>query len=507
MIISEQEKSRILNLHLNSRNVNGVLITERQLEILTEHVLFEQDSGGVWDYVFGDSIAVGLSVRAGEKYSKEMATKLGWSKEGANPQEILGKIREFIKDKDLTNKKVLVSSGYSNGQDLGNIRNEIDVLKGAGANVYLLGVSNTFPKKGEHNVTLEKIANEKGVTFLGGFDAPGDNVHPSYGTLYSSISGGSSKSKTKIDKDLSKKVMAGKNLVAPMKYGSRGDEVKQVQQMLVNNKYPLPKYGVDGKFGRETEHALKLFQKVNGLPVTGSIVDADKEAWAKLVADGGTFKQAPKQVQTSSTSGPSAKSNETASISEDLIVEIINGTISAGGSKNYTDLFLDSQNDTAVGILHFTKRGLKKLYQAMDTKKYFGKSENEMEASIKTYSGDEMKDSSWKKGMLSFLNSSESESVQNKAASRKFKNGLALPIQRGGWTTPREYAVGMFFLNSYPACLKPAGLKYGWDAEKMLNSYCSGECSGVSACRSRCNHINKSYPISASAGGYVYKGC
>ena len=143
----------------------------------------------------------------------------------------------------------------------------------------------------------------------------------------------------------------------------------------------------------------------------------------------------------------------------------------------------------------------------MDTKKYFGKSENEMEASIKTYSGDEMKDSSWKKGMLSFLNSSESESIQNKAASRKFKNGLALPIQRGGWTTPREYAVGMFFLNSYPACLKPAGLKYGWDAEKMLNSYCSGECSGVSACRSRCNHINKSYPISASSGGYVYKGC
>jgi peptidoglycan hydrolase-like protein with peptidoglycan-binding domain len=484
-----------------------IIINESQLRKLVNE---QTESGGVWDYVFGDSIAVGLSVRAGEKYSKEMATKLGWSKEGANPQEIVGKIKEFIKDKDLTNKKVLVSSGYSNGQDLGNIRNEIDALKGAGANVYLLGVSNTFPKKGEHNVTLEKIANEKGVTFLGGFDAPGDNVHPSYGTLYSAISGGSSKSKTKIDKDLSKKVIAGKNLVAPMKYGSRGDEVKQVQQMLVNNKYPLPKYGVDGKFGRETEHALKLFQKVNGLPVTGSIVDADKEAWAKLVADGGVIRTNPKKFQTSSTSsssGPKAKSNETASISDDLIVEIINGTISAGGSKNYTDLFLDSQNDTAVGILHFTKRGLKKLYQAMDTKKYFGKSENEMEASIKTYSGDEMKDSSWKKGMLSFLNSSESESIQNKAASRKFKNGLALPIQRGGWTTPREYAVGMFFLNSYPACLKPAGLKYGWDAEKMLNSYCSGECSGVSACRSRCNHINKSYPISASSGGYVYKGC
>ena len=293
-----------------------------------------------------------------------------------------------------------------------------------------------------------------------------------------------------------------------IKYGSRGDEVKQLQQLLVDLKYPLPKYGVDGKFGPETENALKLFQKVNGIPVTGSIVDADKEDWEKLTRDdGGVLRTNPKKFQTSSTSGPKAKSNETASISDDLIIEIINGTISAGGSKSYTDLFLDSQDDTAVGILHFTKRGLKKLYKAMDTKTYFGKSQDEMIDSIKTYSGDEMKDASWKKGMLKFLHSSESESVQNKAATRKFKDGLALPIQRGKWTTPREYAVGMFFLNSYPACLKPAGLKYGWDAEKMLNSYCSGECSGVSACRSRCNHINKSYPISSSDGGYIYKGC
>jgi len=161
---------------------------EDYLIYLQEPLNEEIDSGSGFDYIFGDSIAVGLSVSAGEKYSKEMSTKLGWSREGARPQEILGKIREFIKDKDLTNKKVLVSSGYSNGQDLDSIRNEIDVLNGAGANVYLLGVSHTFPKEGEHNVILEEIANEKGITFLGGFDAPSDNVHPSYRTLYSSIS-------------------------------------------------------------------------------------------------------------------------------------------------------------------------------------------------------------------------------------------------------------------------------------------------------------------------------
>ena len=60
----------------------------------------------------------------------------------------------------------------------------------------------------------------------------------------------------------------------------------------------------------------------------------------------------------------------------------------------------------------------------MDTQKYFGKSEDEMIATIKTYSGDEMKDSSWKNGMLRFLKSSESESVQNRAATKKFKNRI-----------------------------------------------------------------------------------
>lgn len=283
-----------------------------------------------------------------------------------------------------------------------------------------------------------------------------------------------------------------------VKRGDTGEEVRVMQQHLVNREYSLPRHGVDGRFGPETERAVKSFQKDHNLTVDGVVTGEVLTAM-----------QDTKNVNPTpnSSSGPSAKSNEQAAISDDLIVEIINGTISAGGSKNYTDLFLDSNNDTAVGILHFTKRGLKKLYKEMDTQKYFGKSQDEMVKSIKTYNGDEMKHADWKKGMTQFLNSSESESVQNRAATRKFKEGLVTPIKQGGWTTPREYAVGMFFLNSYPACLKPAGRRYGWDAEKMLKSYCSGECSGVSACRSRCNHINKSYPISASAGGYVYKGC
>jgi peptidoglycan hydrolase-like protein with peptidoglycan-binding domain len=289
--------------------------------------------------------------------------------------------------------------------------------------------------------------------------------------------------------------------INPVKRGDTGEDVRVMQQHLVDRKYSLPRHGVDGRFGPETERAVKSFQKDHKLTVdgvvTGEVLTAMKD----------TKKVNPNPTKSGGSYEGGAKSNEQAAISDDLIIEIINGTISAGGSKNYTDLFLDSNSDTAVGILHFTKRGLKKLYKEMDTEKYFGKSQDEMIKSIKRYNGDEMKHSDWKKAMTRFLNSPESQTVQNRAATKKFKEGLVTPINKGGWNTPREYAVGMFYLNSYPRCLYQIGPKYNWDAEQMLRAYCQGECSEVSKCRSRCNHINKSYPISANAGGYIYKGC
>jgi hypothetical protein len=54
----------------------------------------------------------------------------------------------------------------------------------------------------------------------------------------------------------------------PLKKGSKGENVKQLQQALMN-KYGssvLPKYGADGDFGSETQNALKK----NNLPVTVS---------------------------------------------------------------------------------------------------------------------------------------------------------------------------------------------------------------------------------------------
>lgn len=58
-----------------------------------------------------------------------------------------------------------------------------------------------------------------------------------------------------------------------IKFGDTGEAVEQLQKLLMDLGYPLPKYGADGDFGRETEDALKAFQRDHGLPDTGVLDD------------------------------------------------------------------------------------------------------------------------------------------------------------------------------------------------------------------------------------------
>ncbi|MBM7582832.1 N-acetyl-anhydromuramyl-L-alanine amidase AmpD [Caldicoprobacter guelmensis] len=57
-----------------------------------------------------------------------------------------------------------------------------------------------------------------------------------------------------------------------MKKGDRGPAVERLQRLLIELGYQLPKYGVDGVFGAETEAAVNAFKKSAGLPQNG-IVD------------------------------------------------------------------------------------------------------------------------------------------------------------------------------------------------------------------------------------------
>ena len=64
-----------------------------------------------------------------------------------------------------------------------------------------------------------------------------------------------------------------------LKKGSKGSEVKKLQQNLMKLGYDLPKFGADGHYGNETQKAVRQFQKANGLKVDGL---AGKNTKAKI---------------------------------------------------------------------------------------------------------------------------------------------------------------------------------------------------------------------------------
>lgn len=66
---------------------------------------------------------------------------------------------------------------------------------------------------------------------------------------------------------------------ATLRKGSKGDNVKQVQNLLLELGYDLPRYGADGSFGNETDAAVRAFQRDEGLDVDGVI---GAKTWAAL---------------------------------------------------------------------------------------------------------------------------------------------------------------------------------------------------------------------------------
>lgn len=65
-----------------------------------------------------------------------------------------------------------------------------------------------------------------------------------------------------------------------LKKGSKGEQVKTLQRLLVAFGYDIGKSGVDGSFGGATERAVKEFQKKSGLEVDGS---CGRRTWSKLL--------------------------------------------------------------------------------------------------------------------------------------------------------------------------------------------------------------------------------
>ena len=71
------------------------------------------------------------------------------------------------------------------------------------------------------------------------------------------------------------------NLTRTLKKGCKGNDVKELQKILVSKGYSCGKYGSDGSFGNDTLKAVKSYQKVNKLSVDGLVgpATAHKIGW------------------------------------------------------------------------------------------------------------------------------------------------------------------------------------------------------------------------------------
>ena len=68
----------------------------------------------------------------------------------------------------------------------------------------------------------------------------------------------------------------------PLRSGSRGDNVRVVQEYLntLARAYPLPRVTVDGIYGPATENAVQAFQRLFGLTADGIV---GPRTWERLV--------------------------------------------------------------------------------------------------------------------------------------------------------------------------------------------------------------------------------
>lgn len=86
-----------------------------------------------------------------------------------------------------------------------------------------------------------------------------------------------------------------------LSYGSSGDEVKKLQQSLINAGYDLGSAGADGQFGEKTQAAVKQYQQANGLAVDGI---AGNNTLGKLYSTESTGSTSNTQAAESPTAAP-----------------------------------------------------------------------------------------------------------------------------------------------------------------------------------------------------------
>ena len=107
-----------------------------------------------------------------------------------------------------------------------------------------------------------------------------DKIIEKYGSLEEAFQSG--KISTGVLKEaiegLSKSMVDLSKVDTGLKMGDTGEDVKKVQEALKNLGYNFDKFGIDGIIGNETTTAIKAFQELKGLEVTGIVDEKTLEA-------------------------------------------------------------------------------------------------------------------------------------------------------------------------------------------------------------------------------------
>lgn len=126
---------------------------------------------------YGDSIATGLG-HGGARGTE--GSDAMWGRGAAQTLATLNSRPEGT----FRGRDIVLSSGVLNsGADWDTVRSQIRLLQGRGANsIRLVGAPQNSERFSGYNEQLQSIADQMGITFLGGYQPGADGVHFDYST-------------------------------------------------------------------------------------------------------------------------------------------------------------------------------------------------------------------------------------------------------------------------------------------------------------------------------------
>src|SRR6478672_728959 len=118
---------------------------------------------------------------------------------------------------------------------------------------------------------------------------------------------------------------------ATVRRGSTGQEVQNLQNILLQLGYNIGGPTADGDFGPATEAAVKQFQQANGLTADGIVGPG---TWSALCSAAGGNTQAPTEQPAAPTEQPAAPTEQPAAPTDEASISGSSGSSGSGTTNN-----------------------------------------------------------------------------------------------------------------------------------------------------------------------------